>query len=85
MDAWTIAVVMALVRVHVRGANFNNEPRQEVFAFAPVVHEYFVLNNHRRSSFMQEPMASDLCKGSHMKTLETTLGRKVCSSDVKHA
>lgn len=41
MDAWSIAVVMAVMRVHETGANFNNELRQEFFAFAPVVHEYF--------------------------------------------
>ena len=31
---------------------------------------------------MQDLIASDLCKGSHMKTLETRLGGKICSSDV---
>ena len=31
---------------------------------------------------MRELMASDLCKGSHMKTFETRLGGTICSSDV---
>ena len=79
MDAWSIAVVMAVMRVHVTGANFNNEPRQEFFSCAPVVHEY---SNYRGNSFMKEPMAFDLCTGSHIKTVETRLGRKICSSDV---
>ena len=79
MVAWSIAVVMAVMRVHVTGANFNNGPRQEFFAFAPVVHEY---SNYRGNSFMKEPMAFDLCTGSHMKTVATRLGKKICSSDV---
>ena len=68
---------MVVMRVHVTGANFNNEPLQEFFAFAPVVHEY---SNYRGNSFMKEPMAFDLCTGSHMKTVETRLRKKNCSS-----
>ena len=36
MDAWSIAVVMAVMHVHVTGANFNNEPRQEFFHLHPL-------------------------------------------------
>ena len=86
MDVWTIAVVMALMRVHGRGANFSNEPRyvcgQNSLHLHPLRMSIFTKNNYRGNSFMQEPVASDLCEGSHMKTLETRLSGNICSSDV---